>query len=158
MAGRRVWWITGGVVAVVAAGAIGGPLVYAALEEDAAPAATVRAQPSDAVLVAETDGTWQVAAGSSARYRVDEVLNGAKVGRSDAAILTAANITDELFKAQAAAEHEHVPGDPHACRCRSDPVLAGHAGKHLFPDDRFAPCVAGNGIAAAILLFSDNGQ
>ena len=35
---------------------------------------------------------------------MDEVLNGAKVGRSDAAILTAANITDELFKAQAAAE------------------------------------------------------
>jgi cell division protein ZapA len=33
-----------------------------------------------------------------------EVLNSAKVGRNDAAVLTAANITDELFKAQAVAE------------------------------------------------------
>ena len=42
--------------------------------------------------------------GSYVSEKMDEVLNGAKVGRSDAAILTAANITDELFKAQAAAE------------------------------------------------------
>ena len=33
-----------------------------------------------------------------------EVLGSMKVGRTDAAILTAANITDELFKAQAASE------------------------------------------------------
>jgi polyisoprenoid-binding protein YceI len=66
-------------VAVVAAGAIGGPLVYAALEGDAPPAPTVQAQPSDAALISETDGTWTVAAGSSAGYRVHEVLNGADV-------------------------------------------------------------------------------
>jgi polyisoprenoid-binding protein YceI len=97
MAGRRVWWITGGVVAVVAAGAIGGPLVYAALEEDAAPARTVQVQPEATASTgsgsasaapssaapsadpAALDGTWTIAADSSAGYRVDEVLNGADV-------------------------------------------------------------------------------
>ena len=33
-----------------------------------------------------------------------EILDSSKVGRTDAAVLTAANIADELFKAQAAAE------------------------------------------------------
>ena len=79
MPSRRTWWITGGAVAVVAVGAIGGPLVYAALEGDAPPAPTVQAQPSDAALVSDTDGTWAVAEGSSAGYRVHEVLNGADV-------------------------------------------------------------------------------
>ena len=88
MPSRRTWWITGGVVAVVAVGAVAGPLVYAALEEDAPPAPTVQAQPSDAALVSETDGTWQVAAGSSAGYRVHEVLNGADV--------TVAGTTDQV--------------------------------------------------------------
>ncbi|MCZ2829909.1 YceI family protein [Modestobacter sp. VKM Ac-2986] len=106
MAGRRVWWITGGVVAVVAAGAIGGPLVYAALEEDAAPARTVQAQPDVAAATssapsgaptssvapppdtAALDGTWAIAADSSAGYRVDEVLNGADV--------TVAGTTDQV--------------------------------------------------------------
>jgi cell division protein ZapA len=36
--------------------------------------------------------------------KMTEVLNAAKVGRTDAAVLTAVNITDELFKAQTAAE------------------------------------------------------
>jgi len=88
MPSRRAWWITGGAVAVVAAAAIGGPLVYAALEEDAPPAPTVAAQPSDAALVSDTDGTWTVAAGSSAGYRVHEVLNGADV--------TVAGTTDQV--------------------------------------------------------------
>ena len=96
MAGRRVWWIAGGVVAVVAVGAIGGPLVYAALEEDAAPARTVQVQPEATASTgggtagapsssapsadpAALDGTWAIAADSSAGYRVDEVLNGADV-------------------------------------------------------------------------------
>jgi polyisoprenoid-binding protein YceI len=88
MPSRRTWWITGGAVAVVAAGAIGGPLVYAALEEDAAPAQTVTAQPSDAALISDTDGTWTVAADSTAGYRVHEVLNGADV--------TVAGTTDQV--------------------------------------------------------------
>ncbi|MGY1733218.1 YceI family protein [Geodermatophilus sp. SYSU D01045] len=76
---RRAWWIVGGPVAVLALGLGVGPLVYAALEEDAAAAPTVQAQPSDVELTADTDGTWTVAAGCSAGYRVDEVLNGADV-------------------------------------------------------------------------------
>jgi len=88
MPSRRTWWITGGAVAVVAAAAIGGPLVYAALEDDAPPAPTVQAQPSDAALVSDTDGTWTVVAGSSAGYRVHEALNGADV--------TVAGTTDQV--------------------------------------------------------------
>ena len=42
--------------------------------------------------------------GAYVSQKMDEVLSSAKVGRSDAAILTAANITDERFKAQAASE------------------------------------------------------
>src|SRR4051794_31700152 len=88
MPARRTWWTTGGAVAVLAVAAIGGPLVYAALEGDAPPAPTVQAQPSDAALVSDTDGTWTVAAGSSAGYRVHEVLNGADV--------TVAGTTDQV--------------------------------------------------------------
>ena len=88
MPGRRTWLIAGGAVAVLAVGAIGGPLVYAALEDDAPPAPTVQAQPSDAALVIDTDGTWTIGAGSSAGYRVHEVLNGADV--------TVAGTTDQV--------------------------------------------------------------
>ena len=76
---RRTWWIVGGVVALLALGLGLGPLLYAATQEDAAAAPTVQAQPSDVELVADTDGTWTVSPGSSAGYRVDEVLNGADV-------------------------------------------------------------------------------
>ena len=101
MPSRRTWWITGGAVAVLAGAAIGGPLVYAALEGDAPPAPTVQAQPSDAALVSDTDGTWTVAAGSSAGYRVHEVLNGADVtvaGTTDqvtgTVVITGGDLTD----------------------------------------------------------------
>jgi polyisoprenoid-binding protein YceI len=76
---RRTWWIVGGVLALLALGLGLGPLVYAALEEDAAAAPTVQAQPSDVELAPSTDGTWTIGPGSSAGYRVDEVLNGANV-------------------------------------------------------------------------------
>ena len=55
-------------------------------------------------FVAEESASYMQKVGSYVSEKMDEVLNGAKVGRPDAAILTAANITDELFKAQAAAE------------------------------------------------------
>ena len=55
-------------------------------------------------FVAEESASYMQKVGSYVSEKMDEVLNGAKVGRSDAAILTAANITDELFKAKAAAE------------------------------------------------------
>ncbi|MPQ98005.1 YceI family protein [Modestobacter sp. I12A-02628] len=92
---RRTWLISGGVAAVLVVGAVAGPLVYAATQEDAAPARTVQAQPSVAapsgaapadagtgvapVAGASVDGTWTIGAGSTAGYRVDEVLNGADV-------------------------------------------------------------------------------
>ena len=88
MPSRRTWTVVGGVAALVVVGAVGGPLVYAALQEDAAPATTVQAQDSDAPLVETTDGTWTVSSGSSAGYRVDEVLNGADV--------TVAGTTDQV--------------------------------------------------------------
>ncbi|MCZ2825510.1 MULTISPECIES: YceI family protein [unclassified Modestobacter] len=88
MPSRRTWWITGGAVAVVAAGALGGPLIYAALAEDAPPAETVQAQPQEVELAADTDGTWTIAPDSTAGYRVDEVLNGADV--------TVAGTTDQV--------------------------------------------------------------
>ncbi|SNS64309.1 YceI-like domain-containing protein [Geodermatophilus pulveris] len=76
---RRGWGIAGAVAGVAVLGAVGGPLAYAALQEDAAPAATVQAQPTEVALAPDTDGTWTVAAGSTAGYRVEEVLNGADV-------------------------------------------------------------------------------
>jgi polyisoprenoid-binding protein YceI len=82
---RRTWWITG-LLALLVAGLVGGPLVYAALQEDAPAAQTVEVQPDGIDLSMATDGTWTVADGSSAGYRVDEVLNGADVtvaGRTD---------------------------------------------------------------------------
>ena len=85
---RRTWIIAGTVVGVVAVGAVAGPLVYAALQEDAPPATTVQAQDSDAPLTDVTDGTWTIGAGSSAGYRVDEVLNGDDV--------TVAGTTDQV--------------------------------------------------------------
>ena len=42
--------------------------------------------------------------GSYVSEKMDEVLNSTRVGRADAAVLTAVNIADELFKAQVSAE------------------------------------------------------
>ena len=44
------------------------------------------------------------AEGAYVSDKMAEILDSSKVGRTDAAVLTAANIADELFKAQAAAE------------------------------------------------------
>ncbi|MGY1856653.1 YceI family protein [Modestobacter sp. SYSU DS0290] len=88
MARRRTWWIVLAAVVVVVAGAVLGPLVYAALQDDAPPAPSVQAQPEDVELATDTDGTWTVGPGSTAGYRVDEVLNGADV--------TVAGTTEEV--------------------------------------------------------------
>ena len=58
----------------------------------------------DYTLVAEETATYMQKVGSYVNDKMTEVLYSAKVGRTDAAVLTAANIADELFKAQAAAE------------------------------------------------------
>jgi polyisoprenoid-binding protein YceI len=85
---RRTWWIAGGLVALLAAGLVAGPLVHAALQDDAPAAQAVESQPEGVELSVATDGTWTVADGSSAGYRVDEVLNGAAV--------TVAGTTDQV--------------------------------------------------------------
>ena len=55
-------------------------------------------------FVAEESPAYMQKVGTYVSQKMDEVLSSAKVGRSDAAILTAANIADELFKAQATSE------------------------------------------------------
>ena len=58
----------------------------------------------DYTFVAEESTSYMQKVGAYVGDKMTEILNGAKVGRTDAAVLTAANITDELFKSQAAAE------------------------------------------------------
>ena len=58
----------------------------------------------DYTFVAEESTSYMQKVGAYVGDKMNEILNTAKVGRTDAAILTAANITDELFKAQAASE------------------------------------------------------
>jgi len=55
-------------------------------------------------FVAEESAAYMQKVGSYVGEKMQEVLGSAKVGRTDAAVLTAANIADELFKSQAAAE------------------------------------------------------
>ena len=58
----------------------------------------------DYTFVAEESTSYMQKVGAYVGDKMDEILNSAKVGRTDAAVLTAANIADELFKSQAAAE------------------------------------------------------
>ena len=55
-------------------------------------------------FIADESAAYMQKVGSYVSEKMEEVLSSAKVGRTDAAILTAANIADELFKSQAAAE------------------------------------------------------
>lgn len=55
-------------------------------------------------FIADESAAYMQKVGSYVSEKMEEVLNSAKVGRTDAAILTAANIADELFKAQAVSE------------------------------------------------------
>lgn len=55
-------------------------------------------------LIAEESAAYMQRVGSYVGGKMQEVLSGARVGRTDAAVLTAVNIADELFKAQASAE------------------------------------------------------
>ena len=55
-------------------------------------------------LVADETSAYMQKVGSGVSDKMTEVMNDAKVGRTDAAVLTAVNLTDELFKSQAAAE------------------------------------------------------
>lgn len=55
-------------------------------------------------LVAEETPAYMQKVGATVDEKMTEVMTGAKVGRTDAAVLTAVNLADELFKSQAAAE------------------------------------------------------
>ena len=56
----------------------------------------------DYTFVAEESSAYMQKVGTYVGDKMSEILTGAKVGRTDAAVLTAANIADELFKAQEA--------------------------------------------------------
>ena len=58
----------------------------------------------DYTFVAEESTSYMQKVGAYVGDKMNEILNTAKVGRTDAAVLTAANIADELCKSQAAAE------------------------------------------------------
>ena len=58
----------------------------------------------DYTFVAEESTAYMQKVGTYVGDKMNDILNSAKVGRTDAAVLTAANIADELFKSQAAAE------------------------------------------------------
>ena len=55
-------------------------------------------------FVAEESASYMQKVGSYVNGKMEELLAGAKVGRTDAAVLTAANIADELFKEREAGE------------------------------------------------------
>ena len=55
-------------------------------------------------FVAEETASYMQKVGTYVGDKMFEILNSAKVGRTDAAVLTAANIADELFKTQASAD------------------------------------------------------
>lgn len=59
-------------------------------------------------LVADESSAYMQKVGSYVSDKMTEVLDGAKVARTDAAVLTAVNLADELFKSQTAAEQLRV--------------------------------------------------
>ena len=55
-------------------------------------------------FVAEESASYMQKVSAYVGDKMDEVLSSTRAGKTDAAVLTAVNIADELFKAQAAAE------------------------------------------------------
>ena len=55
-------------------------------------------------FIAEESANYMQRVGAYVDEKMQDVLDTANVGRADAAVLTATNITDELFKAQATSE------------------------------------------------------
>lgn len=58
----------------------------------------------DYTFVAQEAPSYIQRVGSYVDSKMSEILEGSRVGRNDAAVLAAANIADELFRAQEAAE------------------------------------------------------
>lgn len=55
-------------------------------------------------FVSEESTEYMEKVGHHVSEKMHEILNNSRVGRTDAAVLAAANITDELYKAQQASE------------------------------------------------------
>ena len=58
----------------------------------------------DYTLIAEEAPSYMQKVGAYVDDKLSELLEAAKIGRSDAAVLTAVNIADELFKEREATE------------------------------------------------------
>ena len=56
-------------------------------------------------LVADEQAEYMEKVGHLVDEKMSQLMEQARVGRSDAAVLTAVNLADELFKAQEAAEN-----------------------------------------------------
>lgn len=65
---------------------------------------TVNISGEEYTFVAEESAAYMHKVGAYVGEKLDEVLASAHVGRTDAAVLAAANIADELFKEREAAE------------------------------------------------------
>lgn len=68
-------------------------------------------------FVAEEAPSYMQKVGAYVGTKMDEMLTGAKVGRTDAAVLAAANIADELFKEREASEALRRPAQAVHRRC-----------------------------------------
>ena len=62
----------------------------------------------DYSFVADENAAYMQKVGAYVDQKMQEVLSGSHVGRTDAAVLTAANIADELFKEQTVSEQLRV--------------------------------------------------
>ncbi|MCI2058147.1 MAG: cell division protein ZapA [Oscillibacter sp.] len=58
----------------------------------------------DYTFVTDENAAYMQKIGSYVDQKMQEILSGSHVGRSDAAVLTAANIADDLFKEQSSSE------------------------------------------------------
>jgi cell division protein ZapA len=59
----------------------------------------------DYTLVADETSAYMEKVGSLVSQKMRELMDSAHVGRTDAAVLTALNMADELFKTQEASEN-----------------------------------------------------
>ena len=66
---------------------------------------TVNICGEDYTLVAEENTTYMEQVASLVDKKMSEIIAGAKVGRSDAAVLAAVNLADELLKSEQTAEN-----------------------------------------------------
>lgn len=66
---------------------------------------TVNICGEDYTLVAEENTAYMEQVAALVGKKMGEVIAGAKVGRSDAAVLAAVNLADELLKSEQAAEN-----------------------------------------------------